>query len=399
MRLTPSGLQTETQEEIVAELTAALRAVFGPNLNTTLSSGMGQIINVLAEARARDQQIALELYRSLDPSAATGVTLDQRAAYTGSTRDPGARAYVGGTITFLGAGTAPDGTLFQNDDTLEQWRTIGGPYTATGPATLEAVELGERRANGNTAWSVVSVVPGLTGFSNSVDANPGRSSQSDPEFRVSRQVELYARGLGGRAAIRGAVSRVPGVLTAAVYHNPDLSPSDADGIPFKALNVVVETDPALPDAQLQQAIAEAIFSRLGAGGQAYGTSYCLQVQDIENNTHDNICFDVVTGVDAWVNFVIDTTDAETPVSPNLAATVQAYVLEQANLRFRNLGRDQTSFEYIGLVSELQYSKQISGVTAVNATVWRGGGVPGTIAPVGKRERPRFSLSRILVSVV
>ena len=54
LALTPSGLSTQTQQEIVDELVAKLRATFGTNLNTSTSSIMGQLVNIVAELRSVD---------------------------------------------------------------------------------------------------------------------------------------------------------------------------------------------------------------------------------------------------------------------------------------------------------------------------------------------------------
>lgn len=406
LQLTTSGLETQTQEEIVAELSAKIRATFGNNTNTNPSSIMGQLINIISEFRALDQQVLLSVYRSFDPNSAIGVALDRLAALTGSVRKGATRSVVEGLLTFSGAGTVNDGDIIENADTGSQWQAFGGPYVAAGPgdipASFESVDFGPVLANAGTTWNLVTIVPNLVGFANPVDdAALGRTQETDPDFRVRRQVELYSQNVGGLAAIRSTVSRVEGVETVRVYHNPQTQPVDADGIPFKAFNVVVETQPTPPPAALQQSIADAIFSATGAGGEAFGTDYNLTVTDVEGNPQPNIRFDLVDQVPIFVNITASTIGTEQPISTNLGQVIADEVLARARADFSDIGRNQLGFEYVGIVFDLQNSGEISGVVSVTVELSRVSAAGPFVDPVeiDVRERPRFESSQISVTVI
>lgn len=406
LQLTTSGLQTQTQDEIVDELSAKIRTTFGNNTNTNPSSIMGQLINIVSEFRALDQQVLLSVYRSFDPNSAIGAALDRLAALTGSIRKGATTSVVEGLLSFSGAGTVNDGDLIENADTGSQWRAINGPYVAAGPgdiaATFESVDFGPILANAGTTWNLVTVVPNLTGFSNPVDdASLGRLQETDPDFRVRRQVELYSQNIGGLAAIRSTVSRVEGVETVRVYHNPSVQPVDGNGIPFKAFNVVVETQPTPPPAALQQSIADAIFSATGAGGEAYGTDYNLNVIDVEGNIQPRIRFDLVDQIPIFVNITVNTLGTEQPISTNLAQVIADQVLERARADFSDIGRNQLGFEYVGIVFDLQNSGEISGVVSVTVELSRVSSVGPFADPVeiDVRERPRFESSQISITVI
>ncbi len=406
LQLTTSGLETQTQEEIVAELSAKIRATFGNNTNTNPSSIMGQLINIVSEFRALDQQVLLSVYRSFDPNSAIGVALDRLAALTGSVRKGATRSVVEGLLTFSGAGTVNDGDIIENADTGSQWQAFGGPYVAAGPgdipASFESVDFGPVLANAGTTWNLVTIVPNLVGFANPVDdAALGRTQETDPDFRVRRQVELYSQNVGGLAAIRSTVSRVEGVETVRVYHNPQTQPVDADGIPFKAFNVVVETQPTPPPAALQQSIADAIFSATGAGGEAFGTDYNLTVTDVEGNPQPNIRFDLVDQVPIFINITASTIGTEQPISTNLGQVIADEVLARARADFSDIGRNQLGFEYVGIVFDLQNSGEISGVVSVTVELSRVSAAGPFVDPVeiDVRERPRFESSQISVTVI
>lgn len=405
--LTADGLSTQTQAEICDELAAKLRSTFGNNLNTSTSSIMGQLKNIVSEFRGLDQQVALAVYRSFDPNSAIGVSLDRLAALTGSLREGATFSVVDGILTFSAAGTANPGDLIKNDDNGTEWQLTGGPHTAVGPypeeidATFAAVVAGPTLANANTNWSLVTAIPNLTGFTNPADdANVGQNQQTDPEFRVDRQVEIYSPLSGPLRAIKAVVSKVPGVVTVRVYHNPSEQPTNADGLPFKSFNVVVETNPSTPDLALQQAIADAIFSVMGAGGEAFGTDFNLTVVDVEGNPQTNIRFDLISLVDVFIAITLDTTGSEQALSQNIEAVVEAAVLEKAQTDFNGIGRNQLEFEYEGIVAALQQSGQISGVTTVTvnmSTVGIGGPFLSPL-PIGVRERPDFDSPNIVATV-
>jgi uncharacterized phage protein gp47/JayE len=406
LELTPEGLLTQTQQEIIEELTAKLRATFGNNLNTSTESIMGQLVNIVSEFRALDQQVLLAVWRSFDPNSAIGVALDRLAALTGSVREGSTVSVVDGILTFSGAGTVNDGDLINNDDNETQWEAVGGPYVSAGPwpeeidATFNAVLPGPTLANANTNWSLVTAVPGLDSFTNpNDDADPGQLAQTDPQFRETRQIELYSQNIGGLAAIRAVVSKVPGVVTARVYHNPN-NPAGIDGIPFKAFNVVVETNPSPPGVQLRQNIANAIFSATGAGGEAFGTDYTETVVDDEGQPH-SISFDLVDEVDVFAIIDLETAGTEQAISPNLDTVVAEAVLAFAQANFNGIGQNQLGFEWSAIVSNLQDSGEISGVTGVVIRLSRVGFGGPFFDPleIDIRERPSFESVNIQVNVI
>lgn len=400
-----AGLLTQTQEEIIDELAGRLRSRFGKNLNTSVSSIMGQIVNILAELRAYDQQVLLAVYRSFDPNGAIGQALDRLANLTGTIRKGPRSSVVSGVFTFTAAGTVSDGDLFRNTDTSTIWRAIGGPFSTLGAGTvdgvLESVDFGEVRAVAGTTWANVSVVPNLTGFTNPTDdANLGRLEESDPDLRVRRQIEIFARGLGPRAALRSVVSMIEEVDTVRVDHNPNIDPVDSEGIPFKSFRVSVETTPSPPPVALQQEIAEAIFSALGAGGRAYGTDYTRQVTDIEGEI-ENVSFDLIDQVPIFVDVTITTTGTEQVISSNMASVVKAQILETALSLFRDIGRDQLAGEYAAIVWGLKQAGEIAGVVSVSVQLSRVSLLGPYVDPlsIGKQERPNFDSPNIQVTIV
>jgi hypothetical protein len=404
LQLDGDGLQTQTQQQIADELAELLRDQFGVNLVTSTDSLMGQIVNILAELRAIDQQALLSVYRSFDPNGAQGAALDARLTLTGSVRQGALSSVVDGVLTFSGVATMSNGDLIKNDGNASLWELTDGPHTSAGPfpeviaAQFTAVETGPTLANAGTTWSEVTVIPDLDGFTNaSDDANPGRSQETDADARKRRLVELYSQGQGPLATLRGAVSKVVGVTTARVYHNPTINPIDADGIPFKAFNVVVETNPSVPGAALQQAIFDAIWSSTGGGGYAYGSDFVGQVVDSEG-TPQPAAFDTVTLRDVELEIDLVTSTSEDPITANIEAVVAEQIIAIAQANHELAGRDVRALDYSGIVYALLAAGTISGVDAVVVRMSFAPAAPAAVdkLDVGIRERPDFDSGQITV---
>lgn len=405
LRLDEDGLHTQTQEEIADELAAKVRAhpTFGPNTKTAPGGPIGDLIAMVAETRAIDQQTLLAVYGSFDRAGARGRALDARGALTGTTRKGADYSFVTGILTFSGAGTAPQGMLIHNDDNDTTWKLTNGPLTVASAGDIAAeftcTTTGPVLANAETTWSAVTVVPNLDGFTNDDDdAEQGRDREKDPEYRARQVVELYSQGQGPLATIKARVSRIDGVVTCRVYHNPRTKPADSDGIPFKAFCVVVETNPATPSAELQQLIFDTIWSCTGAGGQAYGTSYTGTIIDSEGQQQPS-AFDVVTGVDIYLRLSLKTSTSEDPITPNLEEVVAARVLEVAQANHEKAGRDVKALDYAGIVYAMQAAGEISGVDEVAVELSFTDSFPDTPVPkleLGIREKADFDSANITV---
>ena len=405
LALTASGLSIDTYEEIRARLRAAFVAEFGVSINTEADAFIGQSINIFADFYLQSEGELLGVYASFDPASAVGAALDARAALTGSTRRGETFSSVAGVFTFSAAGTVNDGDQFEDTGTGEIWQAVGGPYIAAAPGTvagrLQAVNPGPVRAPASTSWGLVTLNPALDGFANPTDdADLGAFQETDAEFRRRRAVEIYAQGVGSLLAISAVVSRVEGVTAVRTYHNPATSPVDSRGIPFKAFNVVVETDPPLPNAELEQRIIDAIWTVAGPSGEAFGTDYSGTAVDSEGNPQP-IAFDVITPAQVYVDVEISTAGTEQPISDNIADVAAAAILDYALTNWTAIGRDQIAGEFEGVIWQLQADGEITGMTSVVVQL----SDTSTAGPysdpleIGPRRRPAFDSSAIAVAVV
>ena len=204
------------------------------------------------------------------------------------------------------------------------------------------------------------------------------------------------------------------VTNVRVYHNPATSPADADGIPFKAFNVLVETDPPLPLPQvagpiepLAQDIADAIFAATGAGGESYGTDYgvvsTISVTDAEGNSQGPIRFDVVEIVDVDIDITITlfSNNDDGPIVPDdpqqMADLIRSETATSLTGSFVNIGRDARALDTQGVIQSLILDGQLSGIETATATVDTGGG-PGLTAPISIRQKPDYDSGNITITI-
>jgi hypothetical protein len=408
LELTTAGLSTMTQAELVEELVVILRAAFGANLRVDAKSIMGQLVNIFSEGRAVDHQVLLAVYRSFDPNGAIGAALDARCALTGTIRKGATNSVVTGTLTWTGAGTINPGALIRNTDNDTLWSLTSGPHSVVGAGTTSNVEFtavatGPILANSGTTWANVTTVIGLAipGFTNpSDDAEPGRDQETDAELRQRRLSELFARAQGPLAAIQAVVSRVSGVLSCRVYHNPSTFPVDSDGIPHKAFNVVLENNPTTPTSDQQQAIGLAIWSATGAGGESYGTDYSVVIVDSEGQ-NQTVRFDTVDVQDVVLEIDLVTSSSADPITPNIEDVVAERILEVAQASHESVGRDVRALDYQGIVYDMLAAGTISGVDGVTVRMAVSPGSPAAVAKllIGIREKADFDSGNLTVAQV
>jgi uncharacterized phage protein gp47/JayE len=178
------------------------------------------------------------------------------------------------------------------------WQCLG-PGTAAADVLFQASAPGAIAADAGTLHQIVTPVYGWQGCNNLRDATIGALLETDAALRVRREEELHAEGGppidGIRSAVLKAAVGETGVTTCTVYANNTDATSTGSapaglpaGIGPHAVMVVADYD-GQDNAQLDSAIAEAIFSAVGAGintslGQASGANaFSVQVTDSEGN--------------------------------------------------------------------------------------------------------------------
>lgn len=410
-QITSLGLETQTQEEIQAEVLTRLQSEFGATLNTSLQSVSGQWARIVAEILAGYQQQVLGLYQSIDPNSAEGVLLDQRAALTGSVRRGETHSTVTGVLTATGACVVTDGTTVRHDVYQTTWEITGGPYVflvaGALDANLRAVDPGPLASFAGDPWTITSPIVNLSSWTTPVeDATVGRLIESNPAFRARRIGELMAAGQGPLAAISGAVLRIPGVAWARAFHNPSENPVGTDpdrniGIPYKQFEVVVRFEELPPSPALRTQISETIWQQQGAGVVSYGANYSEVITDSEGGGQ-LVQFSRIVELDVYLQITVTTSNADEPILPYEPQALADLLRSTCVARAGDLkvpGRDFRAIDYVGAVTRLIADGEVSGLVSVQCLVSSSlPGITANVVTISIRELADLDTGEVYVTI-
>jgi uncharacterized phage protein gp47/JayE len=356
--LLSTGFVLPTLNELIEEQYAAMRAAYGENVDLVAESPLGQLSVINAEREFTIWQGLQAVYRSADPDAASGASLDNVCAVTGTLREAEAPSTVTATLTGTPTSVVPAGCVASVTGTESRFATLadvtiaaatvwaaatftlaarrtrgGNIYEVTtagtsvsGPsgtgtgitdggtavwaylgagtgyvdAEMESEEAGAVIGQARTLTVIETPVSGWAGVVNTLDADLGSAEELDPPLRLRREDELRAPANAAIEAIRAKVLQVDDVSQVTVFENYT-DTTDGDGIPPHSIEVlVVDGD--------DDAIREAIFASAAGGIRTYGTETGT-VTDSEGESH-TIEFTRPTELDIWViaNLVVDPTE-------------------------------------------------------------------------------------------
>jgi uncharacterized phage protein gp47/JayE len=363
--LTSTGLTTETFTTVLGAIADQIQLARGltdaqrDRIAEDVRSSYGQIARIFSELEVSWQEALASLYDSLSISA-TGANLDRVAALLGITRVAVLSSEV--VVTFNGTATTPipNGTRVQFNDDETVWTSIDGPSEVGGGGTvsvrLRADDAGIALEpdSGGGGWTLLDSIPAITSVTGPT-SQPivGAPQETDAALRVRMGIEAYRRGQGPLRAIRAAVSAVAGVTYVNVYENRTFV-TNADGMPGKSINVVVEGG---DDTE----IANAILDSRSAGAELYASV----AQGVTVNLAPlagypvAVRFDRVEDVEIWIECTIATSTSEEQAPADVDDIVAALILEKAQEIF-GIGDDVTPYKLIGAI----YAAGIEGIDDV-----------------------------------
>ena len=435
--LTTTGFVQKTVADLKAEIEAALRASFGNSIDLSPQSVFGQLVGVLVDRLADLWSLGGAVHAAFTPDGASGTSLDDLCAITGTVRLAAAPSevfltlagttgteVVDGSVVTVGVA----GTRFSNPDSVtlvaaDAWVTStlytvgdavargGNIYVCTAQGTSGAGPSGTGTAivDGTCTWRYMSAGTGVAEFIlfesedngplaapaytldtigtpvsgwaaaiNTLDASPGRYLESDAALRIRRELEIRTSGKASLDAIRAALIDVDDVTSARVFENPT-DVTDVNGLPPHSIEALVTGG---TDAD----VAASVFSEKAAGIATYGSSSAV-VTDAAGGTH-TVYFSRPTLVPIYVTYNLTVDLAEWPADG--AAQVQAALVAWGDAQVA--GKDVVSsaamaqaFRVLGVLD----GAALLG-TAPSPTL------PTTIA-INMRQLATYDTSRVVVT--
>jgi len=292
--ITDTGFVRTRLDERLATLEAAVRGIFGADIDLSPESPDGQLLGVFAEAIADCDELAEAIYNARSAAGARGAGLSRLVKLNGVTRK--SAQFSTATVTLGGTPgvVIPSGSLVGNSvdptvvfETVAP-NTIGGGGTVN--ASMRATQAGPLHGLAGTLTAVITVINGWNTAVNGSDAALGTTGETDPTLRLRRSASVALPSQGILDGLYAALVGVENVTRAAVYENPT-DVVDDNGLPRHSINVIVQGG---ADAD----IANAIWLKKSVGVTQVG-SVTHAVVDVQGISHA-MSFDRPIDAPIWI---------------------------------------------------------------------------------------------------
>ena len=387
--ITEQGYQLKRMPEIIDELRASFRAVFGENIDLRGNAPLGQIIGIFAESEALLREEIQDLYNSQYPNTASGRPLDNAVSITGTRRKPATFSRVirgiarGATGTVVPAGTIIGVEGSENAQFVTQSEaTINiadGDTFKSGPIELVASSSGPVAAMAGTLTNIITPTAGLNAFTNEDNAVLGEDLETDAQIKNRRIEELNLAGVATEEAIKSRLRARTNVEAVQTFVND--SAIEINGRPPHSIEILVKGD---DDALL----AQAIFDLVGAGITYFGTT--LQTITDSQGNQQKIRFSRPVEVPIFVDFAIKT-NADYPVDGD----------NQIKQAIINWGEDSTIGQNIVLFGSNSLAcviDNIPGIIGLTITVGRAAdALAANNLQISPSEIATFDLANITIT--
>jgi len=308
--LDATGLTVKTRSEIVADLEAAFKAIYGSDINIDQNSPDGQLIGILAQQAIDVRELLVSIYNSFNPDRAIGTPLDERVAINNIQRRGGTftvqpiTLVITRTVTLQGLDANYNdvnatGYTVQ-DNSGNQFILVDTETFTVGTYSrnFRAKNLGLVETTVNTITNPVTIVLGVASVNNPSGAlEVGQNEETDAQLRLRRQYSVAIAASGYLNGLLGAVLNLSGVTDAKLYENVT-NVTDADGIPAHSTWLIVE-------GGANTDIAQTYYEKKSAGSGMKG-AVSVPITTPSGNII-NFLFDRPTAKDLYIRFDIQRT--------------------------------------------------------------------------------------------
>lgn len=297
-QLTAAGFDRSRLDERLATLQAAMRGIFGEDINLDADTVDGQTLGIFAESVSNLDQLAEDVYHGFNPNSATGAALSRLVQLNGIRRVGGTFSTVDVLCVGQNGTVIPAGSAISSTATKAQFKTVASTIIGVSGQALiscKAVIMGAQIAPANTLTKINTPIYGWQTANNAAAAVVGRNEETDEQLRIRRTRSTSTPAQSIIDGLYGAVANIPEVLQCEVYENPT-GAIDANGLPPHSINAIV-------DGGIVSDIATQIFTRVTLGVVQVG-AVSSSVNDSQGNPH-LIKFDRPVDVPIYVILNVD----------------------------------------------------------------------------------------------
>lgn len=364
-----TGLTVENLTDLIADLTASFKTIYGADINLDSDSPDGQILGIFAQAAEDLRELLLDVNAGFDPDQAAGTVLDQRVALNNIKRSGGTftivpvKLTVNGPVPLVGldenAGVVPvpAGVYTVQDAAGNQYALLASvniPAAGTYTYSFQAAEIGNVQVALNSITIPVTVLAQVTAINNPASpTQQGEDEETDSALRVRRAKSTTIVTAGYLDTLESALASLPGVTSAQVYENT--SPTASGGIPGHGIwAIIAGGSPAEIGAML--------YARKAPGVAIAGAQH-VTVPRVDGVRTIVMSYDIPTPIPLYVEFTLGFSGGAIVVdTANLMALIAANVSYQ-------VGAAATNDVIVAYVKSLNpnYLVSVARVSIDNAT--------------------------------
>lgn len=263
--ITSAGLTIPTYEDILDDLIATYRGIFGQTVYLGVDSADYQWISSIALKMADTCQAIQLVYNGRSPATASGADLDAIVKCNGIARKGATFSTAALTVTGTPGVTITNGVV--QDANGFQWvlpspAVIG--VTGTSVFTATCASPGAITALAASITTIATPFSGWISVTNTLPAVPGLPLELDSTLRARQALSVALPSMTRLAGTVAAIAQTSGVSRYNVLENPTGS-VDSNGTPAHSITAVVEGGTDL-------AVATAIYNNRGIGCYVNGTT-------------------------------------------------------------------------------------------------------------------------------
>lgn len=265
-----SGLHIPTYQDILDDLIASMKAIYGTDIYLENDSADYQLLSIFALKQYDTLQALAYAYNSRSPETAIGASLDSVVKLNGIARKPAGYSTCQVKLTGIAFTQISDGVV--QDSAGVNWNLpstviIGSDGTATTTATCSVP--GAVSALVGAIDKIVTPTYGWVSVTNTAIAVVGNAEETDAELRIRQAASVANPSQTMLEGTRGGILACANVTRCACYENDTnlatVSDSNPYGLPPHSVTCVVEGG---ADAD----IAAAILYHKGIGCYTNGTT-------------------------------------------------------------------------------------------------------------------------------
>lgn len=350
--LNENGFQRKTYEELLADMEAKARELFGEDVHLSSHSVLGIFIRVIAYFFSLFHELLERVYNSGFIGTATGVQLDRLGSNNGVLRDPAMPAVT--TLSFTGkAGyVIQEGVQFKTENDIV--------FEMVDVVTLDSDGVGQGMAisqiyseTANVAVGAITIiaepVEDLYSVTNIERASGGAEKERDEVYRERIKIATQANAGPPVNGLITALNQVTGVRSVSVVENNTME-NDQYGNPPKSVHIYVFGGD-------KESVGEAIFDAVAAGIQTVG-SISAKVIDLSGFEH-TVYFDLAEPLDIY-----------------------ASVSVQVNSKFEDTGVSDIKNVVLNYINSLNMGETVVH-SLIYADLYRIAGITSSIVKIGK----------------